>query len=129
MKINNSNKELRTFCFIFCGYVIFFALLMSKLKNHFILSKHDGIIFIIAMLISLACPIILYPLKKSWDGILSILHWISSRILLGTIFFLLFSPIAIVRKVLKKDILNLMPSHDSSYRTMSSSENDLRRPY
>ena len=50
-------------------------------------------------------PKILSPIYKLWMSLAGILGWINTRILLGLIFYLLFTPIGLIMRVLQRDVL------------------------
>lgn len=130
--ITKTNKQLRKFGLIFSGYFLFVVYLFSEIKKNNILPDFGWILFAIFVITYLSWPKFLLPLNIIWDGLLALLHWVNTRLLLGIIFFFLFSPIAFFRRILGKDILRL--SYDkslASYRESISEniDNDVRRPY
>ncbi|MBI1924667.1 sxtJ [Candidatus Poribacteria bacterium] len=54
----------------------------------------------------LIAPTILAPIYVAWMKLAFILGWVNSRILLSIIFFLLFTPIALVLRLLGRDALD-----------------------
>ena len=50
-------------------------------------------------------PKVLSPIYKLWMGLAGILGWVNTRILLGLIFYLLFTPIGLIMRVLQRDVL------------------------
>jgi hypothetical protein len=50
---------------------------------------------------------LLYPFVAFWYGLGAVLNAISSRIILALIFFLIVTPVAIVRKISGADVLKL----------------------
>lgn len=58
-------------------------------------------------LISLAFPVILYPAAIVWFGLAKILGRITSRVLLTVIFFLVLTPVGLIRKWAGKDPMGL----------------------
>jgi len=61
----------------------------------------------VVALITIIAPILLAPFAYLWFKLSQILSVISSTILLSLLFSLLVTPVAIVRRVLGKDNLNL----------------------
>jgi hypothetical protein len=59
------------------------------------------------LLLALLVPALLKPLAVAWFGLSKILGWFSSRLLLSIIFYLLVTPVALLRKLLGKDRLQL----------------------
>lgn len=84
--------------------------------------------------IALLMPGIFYPLAKLWFGLALILGWFSSRILLALIFFLLVTPVGLVRRWMGKDRLMLrqFKKDDTSVmiqRNHRFTAADLKRPF
>lgn len=50
-------------------------------------------------------PKILSPIYKLWMGLAGILGWVNTRILLGLIFYLVFTPIGLIMRILRRDVL------------------------
>lgn len=74
------------------------------------LLTNNQIFYILSLgsaIICLLVPIALQPLTVLWFGLSKILGAISSRILLALIFFLVVTPLALIRKGSGKDSLNL----------------------
>ncbi len=53
--------------------------------------------------VSLILPILLKPLYIVWMYIGFVLGWINTRIILGLVFFIIFTPVALFLKLLRKD--------------------------
>lgn len=125
-----SNKELRKFGIIFSGYFLFFSFLFSRF-NHHLLWEKIWLVLAGIMLAIFIFPKALLPLNFVWEGLLTILRWINVRILLGIIFFFIFSPIAFFRKLFKKNTLHLSFEKVASYREKSlpKESNDIAKPY
>ncbi|RPI03857.1 MAG: hypothetical protein EHM72_00230 [Calditrichaeota bacterium] len=61
-------------------------------------------------------PTFLKPIYKVWMFLALTLGWLMSRVLLTVVFFLLFTPIALIFKVISKDPLNRkIEKYSSSY--------------
>lgn len=63
-----------------------------------------GLLFII---LAYFFPIILIPIQKFWMVLALILGWISTRIILSVLFYLIMTPIGLAAKIFRKDFLNL----------------------
>jgi hypothetical protein len=84
--------------------------------------------------LALLVPRLFYPLAKVWFGLALVLGWFSSRILLAVIFFLLVTPVGVVRRWMGKDRLMLRHFKKSNCSVMIRrnhrfSAEDLRRPF
>jgi len=67
--------------------------------------------FLIATLVK---PGILAPLNRIWFKFGVILNKITSPVILGAIFFLVFTPIAVLMRVFRRDALKLRQESDSA---------------
>lgn len=74
--------------------------LLTNNQVFYILSLGSAIISILA-------PIVFHPLAVLWFGLSKIMGTISSRILLTMIFFFVVTPVALIRRWMGKDNLNL----------------------
>ena len=83
-------------------------------------TNESGILFLIALsllAITLIKPEVLLPLNKLWMRLGLLIGMVVSPIVLGVIFFLLFTPIALVMRLLGRDELRLkMVSRDTFWR-------------
>lgn len=130
IKYHYTEKELQKFGWIFLGYFLFFNFLISHLHHHYFFWSPTPALLLLLFFIFLF-PQGLIPFKFLFDTLLTCLRWLNTRILFGMIFFCIFSPIALFRRMKKKDILHLAYDPKSvSYRMpITSYDNDLRRPY
>ncbi|MEM6514774.1 MAG: SxtJ family membrane protein [Bacteroidota bacterium] len=89
---------------------------------------------IFILIISLLIPILFYPIAKLWFALGTALGFISTNVLLTLIFFLVVTPIGLLRKMLGKDSLNLTSFKKSvssvfKVRNHQFSPEDLKNPY
>ena len=100
------------------GIVFFFVFLIIGL---FPLKNGEGInylllfISIIFLFLGIIKSKFLTPLNKIWFKFGIILGYIISPIIMGLIFFMVVTPIAILLKILGKDELNLKKNNNKSY--------------
>ena len=57
--------------------------------------------------VALACPFILGPLNRAWMKLGLLLSRVVNPLILGVVFFLVITPMAVVRRLLGKDSLHL----------------------
>tara|TARA_B100001996_G_scaffold186859_1_gene142945 strand:- start:26 stop:421 length:396 start_codon:yes stop_codon:yes gene_type:complete len=105
-----SNKSFGIVFFIFFLIVSLFPLL-----NDGSLRVWSLIISITFLLLGLTQSKILTPLNKIWFKFGLLLGKIISPIVMGIVFFLVVTPIGILMKILKKDLLNLKINNNKSY--------------
>ncbi len=65
------------------------------------------ILSLVSIVVTIIMPVIFYPLAIVWFGLSKVMGEISSRLLLGLVFFLIVTPIGLLRRVMGKDRLNL----------------------
>ncbi len=106
----NSNKSF--------GIVFFFVFLLISLFpliNEESLKIWSLIVAFIFLFLGLINSRLLTPLNKSWFKFGIILGKIISPIIMLIIFFLVVTPIGILMKIFKKDILNLKFNKNKTY--------------
>lgn len=130
LKLNNSEyKKFGLIVGIITAGV--FGLLIPYWKHKLIyeIPLYLGISFLaIALLIP---QILKYPYIV-WMKIGAVLGWINTRIILGIIFFTLFTPIAIVFKIFGKDLLSKKLDKSSNTYRVKSQEREIKhmeRPF
>ena len=103
----------RSFGIVF--FVVFLIIALFPLIN-------DGNIRLWSLFVSLAFLVLgllnskfLSPLNKIWFRFGTILGKIVSPIVMSIIFFLVVTPIGILMRILKKDLLNLKMNNNKSY--------------
>ena len=60
----------------------------------------------LVLILSFLAPIILKPLYKVTRTVGDTIGWVNTRILLGIIFYIIFAPIGIILKLIRKDLLD-----------------------
>ena len=104
-----SNKK---FGFFFS--LVFFILSIYLYYKKSSLLYFSSIIFFFFLFSLIFFPNILKPLNRLWFLLGAILSKIVNPIVLGTIYFLLFSPLSIFFKLIKRDVLRIR-YNDKSY--------------
>lgn len=104
-KIMDAPQELRKFGFTIASALLFFSVI-SIWKNHwfvvFALWVIAGINFIIP---AIFFPSTLRPVYLYWMKFALILGWVNSRIILTLLYYLIFTPVSIVQKIIRRDAL------------------------
>ena len=87
---------------------IFFAVIaLWPLLNSNEIRIWAGITSFVFLVVSLFIPVILAPLNKIWFRFGLLLHHIVNPIIMAVMFFLIFTPVALMLKVMRKDLLRL----------------------
>ena len=106
----SSNRSFGIVFFVVFLLVSFYPLINDENIRYW--SLYISLIFLILGLINSK---ILTPLNKIWFKFGIFLGKIISPIVMGIIFFLVVTPIGLLMKILKKDLLNLKFNKDRSY--------------
>ena len=103
--IKESKKDLRKFG-LTIGIVL---LIITSLLFYFGRTNYYiwGILAAVFILAGLLAPMLLKPFNKIWMGFSIILGFITSRIILIVLFYLIITPIALVFRLTGKDPLDL----------------------
>lgn len=90
------------------------------------------VIGLIFMLCAIIAPLKLDPLYRCWMRVGFILNKISSPIILGLIFFIIFFPVALIMKLIRRDSMARTIDHSAgTYRIASRprSKDNMKRPF
>jgi len=105
-----TKKEIRKFA-LTIGIVITLIgifLIIKKSPKYPIFFIIGGLIFISGLIL----PKILKPFYIGWMTLANILNWIMTRIILGILFFAIFTPISLISKIFGKQYLTLKESNN-----------------
>ena len=106
----SSNKSFGIVFFIFFLIVSIYPLIDGGVLKVWSLA-----IAIIFLILGLLNSKILTPFNKLWFKFGILLGIIVSPIVMGIVFFIVVTPISIIMKILRKDILNLKKNKNRSY--------------
>tara|TARA_B100000676_G_C17891921_1_gene739664 strand:- start:9 stop:377 length:369 start_codon:yes stop_codon:yes gene_type:complete len=96
-------------------FIVFLILAVYPLINGKSINVSLLVISLIFLVLGLINSKLLTPLNKIWFKFGILLGKIISPIIMGMIFFLLVTPIGIIMRLLKKDVLNLKLNNNRSY--------------
>ena len=103
----------RSFGIVF--FVVFLLIALYPLSYDGEIRLWSLIISVIFLILGLLDSKILAPLNKIWFKFGVFLGKIVSPIIMGIIFFLVVTPIGLIMRMLKKDVLNLRYNQNQSY--------------
>jgi len=103
----------RSFGIVF--FIVFLLIAIYPLINSQGLRVWSLIIAIIFLFLGLINSKVLTPLNKLWFKFGILLGRIVSPVIMGVIFFLVVTPIALIMRIIGKDLLNLKFNKDRSY--------------
>jgi hypothetical protein len=103
----------RSFGIVFC--IVFLIIALYPLINNEGIRIWSIIISLVFLILGLIDSKILSPLNKLWFKFGILLGKIISPLVMGIIFFLVVTPIGILMKILKKDLLNLNYNNNKTY--------------
>ena len=110
---DNKIGSNRSFGIVF--FIFFLAIALYPLINQESLRIWSLLISLIFLLLGLLNSKLLTSLNKFWVKFGILLGKIISPIVMGVIFFLVVTPIGLLMRILKKDLLNLEFNDDKSY--------------
>ena len=125
-------KGLREFGLLTAGIIaLLFGLVLPLLWGHN-LPLIPSIIAVILAILALFIPQSLGPIYQGWMRVAQVLAWVNSRLILGLIFFIIVTPMAIIMKIIKRDPLNRkFKFRLETYRVSSQIKNkiSMEKPY
>jgi hypothetical protein len=119
-------RLLRQFAFL-C--LVFFGVLAWRAWSHrsASLAVVLGVIAVGAGLLGLARPRALRPIFVGWMVLAFPIGWLVSNILMGALFYIVFTPIALLFRILGRDALELRRREVTSYWSPKPVIEDPRR--
>ena len=96
-------------------FLVFLIISLFPLLNNENIRIWSIIIAIVFLALGLLNSILLTPLNKIWFRFGIILGNFVSPIVMGLVFFIVVTPISIIMRILKKDLLNLKKSNKKTY--------------
>ena len=112
MNIKNKSSN-RSFGVVF--FVFFLIISLFPLLNDNDIRYWSLILSIIFLVLGLLNSNLLTPLNNFWFKFGILLGKVISPFIMGTIFFIIVTPIGIIMKILKKDLLNLKFNNKKTY--------------
>tara|TARA_B100001057_G_scaffold472763_1_gene536390 strand:- start:392 stop:775 length:384 start_codon:yes stop_codon:yes gene_type:complete len=103
----------RSFGIVF--FVVFLIIAFYPLINDENIRYWSLFISLVFLILGLLNSNILAPLNKIWFKFGILLGKVISPIIMGTIFFFVVTPIGLLMKIFKKDLLNLKFNNKKSY--------------
>lgn len=103
--IKSEKSDLRKFG-ITVGFVIGIigGVLLLRGKDFYL---YFFIVSIILVISGLLFPRLLLPIQKAWMTIAVVIGWFMTRLILSILFFLVFTPIGLIARLLGKEFLEL----------------------
>lgn len=99
------SKDIRVWALVFTGALIVVGSVQFLLWQH---QRAATICWILAacfLLPGLLVPSALTPIYKGWLKFAALLAWVNTRLILGLTFFLVFTPLGILMRLLGKDLI------------------------
>ena len=96
-------------------FIVFLLIALYPLFNEQNLRIWSLVISIIFLILGLLNSKILNPLNKLWFKLGILLGKIVSPLVMGLIFFIVVTPIAIIMRIFKKDLINLKKNNNKTY--------------
>ena len=113
MKKDIEISSNRNFGIVF--FIVFFLIAVYPLINNGNIRVWSLIISIIFLIFGLINSKLLLPLNKLWFKFGLLLGSVISPIVMGIIFFLVVTPIALILRAIGKDVLNLKKNNNKTY--------------
>jgi len=111
-KIEGSRRELRKFAFVMA--------VPLALIGGFLLWRQSGLwwYFLAAAgvfaFVGVTAPVVLKPVHTVWMSFAIVMGWVMTRVILVALFFVVLTPLALLLRLLGKDLLDLKFERGSS---------------
>jgi len=110
--------------------IILILLLISRFNGHPAYMNAA----VVVLLITMTVPKVLAPLARAWFFAADLLSEAGSRVILSVIFYLIVTPVALIRRLSGKDQMGLKgwkQQHDTAFkeRNHTYTKEDLEKPF
>jgi Saxitoxin biosynthesis operon protein SxtJ len=123
-----TDRLLRQFSVIWIVFFSSVAAWQAVVNHRYILAGALSLLAITVGPVGIAFPRLIKPIFLAWMTLAYPIGWVISHITLGVVFFLLFTPLAIVFRLMRRDALGLKRNSDApSYWTLKSPPIDKAR--
>lgn len=123
----DNKKELRIFGIIL-AIILFIIGTINLYKENILISVVLYILCLFVIIFIIVNPIFLRPIHRVLLFVSHMIGWINTRLLLGLIYYLIFLPIGVVLRILRKDLLDRkFDKERGSYWFLRSEEYDSKR--
>ena len=121
---NRNKKEFRKFGITIGVFLILVGLVLFLRRSDYAMTV--GIIGTAFCAIGLILPVLLRPFYIIWMSLASVLGFIMTRVILSLVFYLIFTPVGLVLRLLRKDLLNrkIEPDKQSYWELRPEEEYD-----
>lgn len=103
-KIPSTEKDLKKFGITIGLVLIVVTLVMIYYSNYYY--PYAGILGLTLIILAYTFPVGLLPLQKVWMSLAIVLGYISTRIILSLLFYLVVTPIGLTARLFGKDFLD-----------------------
>jgi hypothetical protein len=114
MTDNPSASQLRRFG-VTVGVGLSLLGLLSWYRGHAAVPSVLWFVGGILALLGLVVPSLLRPVQKVWMGLALILGWINTRIILGALFYLVFTPTGVLMRLFRDPLNRSMQPNGTTY--------------
>jgi hypothetical protein len=109
-----SNRPLRRFGLtVAIGFAILGAI--SAYRGHTIAPRLLWALATALFVFGLFLPVILKPVERVWLGLATALAWINTRVILSFLFYAVFAPIGLVRRLIRDPLDRELHDGSASY--------------
>lgn len=125
-----SDKDLRSFGLVMAAFFALFLGIIPLLKHH-PLKRWPLVVAVLFFAFAWLAPKLLRPLHTAWLRFGHIMGAINSRIILALVYFLLFVPFGVLRRLFGKNKMDALDPELKSYRDLApvGSKPDMTQPY
>lgn len=105
MAVNASNREIRKWALVMAALFAIIGIIQFLAWHHQKAALVFWIIAAVFFLPGLLAPALLKPVYGLWMKFAAALAWVNTRIILSLVFFLVFTPIGLILRLLSKDLI------------------------
>lgn len=105
MNTKYTSKEIRIWALVMAAILTAVGAIQFILWSHVRTANTFWILAVVFLSLGLIYPMLLKPIYWGWLKFAAALAWVNTRLILGIIFYLVFTPVGLILRLLRKDLL------------------------
>ena len=114
MAANCTKKEIRLWALVMAAILFIVAGIQYLIWAHTRTATVFWLLCAFFLLFGLIAPGALKPIYKLWLKFAAVLAWVNTRLILGLMFYLVFTPIGLILRLLRVDLIKQRWDRDAS---------------
>lgn len=105
MNTKYTSKEIRIWALVMAAILTAVGAIQFIVWGHLRTANTFWILAVVFLSLGLIYPMLLKPIYWGWLKFAAALAWVNTRLILGVIFYLVFTPVGLILRLMRKDLI------------------------